>query len=52
MSKEEKVTESREKLCPFKFIGEQRQGKCQGEMCAFWCDFANECAVLAGWDAC
>lgn len=45
-----KVTESKEKLCPFKFNGKQGQEKCQGEMCAFWCEFAHECAVplLAG----
>ena len=49
-SKEEKVTENKEKLCPFKFNGKQEQGKCQGEICAFWCEFANGCAVplLAG----
>lgn len=49
--KEEKVTENKEKqnkekLCPFKFSGKQGQEKCQGEMCAFWCEFANGCAVL------
>lgn len=45
-----RIVENKEKLCPFKFSEKQGQEKCQGEMCAFWCEFADECAIplLAG----
>lgn len=38
------------KICPFRLANMPPADKCIGVRCAYWCDFADECAVplLAG----
>lgn len=42
--------EDTRKICPFLIYNVPPADKCIGKRCAFWCDFARECAVplLAG----
>lgn len=35
------------KLCPFKFAAYQYLRDCEKEECAWWCDWANCCAMVA-----
>lgn len=42
--------EETRKVCPFRANGRALNIRCTGSGCAWWCDFAQECAVplLAG----